>query len=702
MTLSFLSPWFLLAGLAVAVPIVIHLLQRRREVVLPFSMVRFVLLARRRSSRRLKLRRLLLLAVRMAAVLLLALILARPVLRSPASPGPGEEAGYTVMIVDNSLSMAAREGGRSLFEALRVMAEDFALGAAEGELFALIPAARMGEVAPVGSWKTRPAFLQELSRTEVLPDKGDFVRAFEEAHILLREAQRRPRRIVVFSDLARGSWSDFSYLSLRDTDPSVPVRIFRVGREIEMSGGGVLALDVGGESRIAGERIEVTGQLVNLGPESAVKVELWLDGEETDRKMTGIDPGSEGVVTFFFEGLGEGSHRIEMRLREDGYAADDRRYAGLGLSPPVRVLLVDGDPGFTLVESETFFVHEALRPERLSLMDPLEVRLAGVEELARADLDAYDVVVLANVPAPPDGRALTDFVSRGGGLVVFWGGNCRAGEYAGSLTSLLPARLGGIETAAPGSPFRVGAVDYEDAVLSVFRPPDGGTLSTAAFTRRAEVVEELQGTSVPARFVDGQPWMIRGRVGDGEVLLFTSTADLAWSDLPTKPAFVPLLRRAVLGLSGNLDPNQETGILAGEEKVFRGVPALAAVAVTAPDGTVSRVEFKPSEEGRKARYRAGRQVGFYSYALGDREGIFAVNAPSVESDLHRIGAGELKSRFQQVPLEVFSREGGEDGAEFFQAGSRSLTRALFVTLFFLLLAEMLLAGPRLFPRRPSA
>jgi hypothetical protein len=667
-------------------------------------MVRFVLLARKRSSRRLKLRRLLLLAVRMAAVLLAALILARPVLRSPASPDPGEEAGYTVMIVDNSLSMAAREGGRSLFETLRVMAEDFAQSSSEGELFALIPAARMGGAVPFGSWMMRSALVQELSRTKVLPDKGDFLRAFEEAHLLLRETQRRPRRIVVLSDLARGSWSDFSYLSLRDSDPSVPVRMLRVGREKEMSGGGVLALGVGGESSIAGERMEVTGQLLNLGPEPVMNVELWLDGEETDRKMAGIDPGSEGAVTFFFEGLGEGSHRIEMRLREDDYAADDVRYAGLDLAPPVRVLLVDGDPGFTLVENETFFVREALRPERLSPMDPVAVRSIGVEELARADLDSFDVVILANVPAPPDGRALTDFVSQGGGLVLFWGDNCRAGEYARSLPSLLPARLGESETAATGSPFRVGAVDYEDAGLSVFRPPDGGTLSTAAFTRRAGVVEELQGSTVPARFADGQPWMIRGRTGDGEILLFTSSADLAWNDLPTKPAFVPLLRRSILGLSGNLDPNRDTGIFVGEEKVFSGVSgsAPAAVVVTAPDGSISRVKFKPSEEGKAARYRAAGQLGFFSFTLGDEEGIFAVNAPSVESDLYRIGEGELKSRFQQVPLEVFSQDGGENGADFFQAGTHSLTRPLFITLFFLLLVEMLLAGPRLFPRRPPA
>ena len=57
MSLTLLSPLMLLAGLGIVVPVLIHLLQRRREVVLPFSMVRFIILARKRSSRRLKLRR---------------------------------------------------------------------------------------------------------------------------------------------------------------------------------------------------------------------------------------------------------------------------------------------------------------------------------------------------------------------------------------------------------------------------------------------------------------------------------------------------------------------------------------------------------------------------------------------------------------------------------------------------------------------
>ena len=57
MALGLLAPLNLLAGLAVAVPVAIHLLQRKREATVDFPAVRFLLIAQRRSSRRLRLRR---------------------------------------------------------------------------------------------------------------------------------------------------------------------------------------------------------------------------------------------------------------------------------------------------------------------------------------------------------------------------------------------------------------------------------------------------------------------------------------------------------------------------------------------------------------------------------------------------------------------------------------------------------------------
>src|SRR5512139_1017222 len=123
MALRLLAPLNLLAALAVAVPIAIHLLQRRREATVDFPAVRFLLLAQRRAARHLRVRRLLLLLVRCLAVLCFALLLARPVVQAPGAAFREGEPGFTALILDTSLSMTALSAdGSTRFDAARDLA----------------------------------------------------------------------------------------------------------------------------------------------------------------------------------------------------------------------------------------------------------------------------------------------------------------------------------------------------------------------------------------------------------------------------------------------------------------------------------------------------------------------------------------------------------------------------------------------------
>ena len=56
MRLLFLNPWYLLGLLAAAVPVIIHLMERRREVTLHLPTIRFIIEAHRKTARRLKIR----------------------------------------------------------------------------------------------------------------------------------------------------------------------------------------------------------------------------------------------------------------------------------------------------------------------------------------------------------------------------------------------------------------------------------------------------------------------------------------------------------------------------------------------------------------------------------------------------------------------------------------------------------------------
>src|SRR4029450_12689626 len=106
MSLAFGSPWMLWGAALVALPILIHLLNRRRYVVVPFAAMSFLLAAFKSRRRRLRLENLLLLLLRCLLVLLAALAMALPFVPEDSplaalSGGPRE----LVLIVDRSGSM---------------------------------------------------------------------------------------------------------------------------------------------------------------------------------------------------------------------------------------------------------------------------------------------------------------------------------------------------------------------------------------------------------------------------------------------------------------------------------------------------------------------------------------------------------------------------------------------------------------------
>ena len=109
LAMSFVNPAFFVAGIALAsIPIIIHILNRRRYKVEPWAAMEFLLRAMRKNRRRLKFEQWMLLAVRCLVLLLVATALARPLGCSDNTLArfAGQRAGLHVIVIDNSYSMA--------------------------------------------------------------------------------------------------------------------------------------------------------------------------------------------------------------------------------------------------------------------------------------------------------------------------------------------------------------------------------------------------------------------------------------------------------------------------------------------------------------------------------------------------------------------------------------------------------------------
>src|SRR5262245_38399354 len=122
--MSFLNP-IMLAGLAaVAVPIIIHLLNRRKFQKVTWAAMRFLRNAVERNQRRMRIEDMILLALRCLLLALLALALARPAILSNATDTFGQGRVTGVLILDNSRSMGMSDGTGTRFEKAKKAAEN--------------------------------------------------------------------------------------------------------------------------------------------------------------------------------------------------------------------------------------------------------------------------------------------------------------------------------------------------------------------------------------------------------------------------------------------------------------------------------------------------------------------------------------------------------------------------------------------------
>lgn len=120
--LNLIHAGFLAAGVAVVLPIVIHLLFRPRTRTVQMGSLRFLQQVIREHRQRRRIQQWLLLSLRMLAVLLLVLLFGRPYWDRSHSRGLDQEV---VLIVDRSASMHARDSrGESSFDRALVAAKN--------------------------------------------------------------------------------------------------------------------------------------------------------------------------------------------------------------------------------------------------------------------------------------------------------------------------------------------------------------------------------------------------------------------------------------------------------------------------------------------------------------------------------------------------------------------------------------------------
>lgn len=703
--LTFLQPAFLLAGLAAGVPILIHLINRHRALVHRFPALRFLLMADRRTARKFRLYQLLLLALRVLAILLLALLLSQP-------RWGGEEAiaalalppQATVLLLDNSLSMQYRDGQETRLQRAKALAGQFVEGVAAPDSAVVLPLVTEEEVLEPPLLSADVVALWEQVRAVTSSHApADVAVAVQEAIEILRESPAPRRRLVLLTDLTVHGWERFRGSDLPRVPEDLVVQVIRLGSPERDANVLVSGVRITEPPFIEKTPLDLTVLVRNRSDEPArsLRVDLLIGGEAVGQQLADLAADEEVAVPFRIVAPEAGLHWGEVRLQGDAFAEDDRFYIALQTVAPARVLVVDGDPGTSLFESETFYLFSALQP-RGSLGPPLfHPKPLVWEGLEQERLSDYSVIVLCNVEAlsPRVRQGLHQFVTEGGGLIIFTGHQVDATRYNnlfyGSDTPLLPVSLGDPVQKPEEAP--VGLLPPGDAheALTVFSGDAADMLTRSRFYRYFSVDEDGAGeANVLLSYEDGRPFLLEGSLGRGRVLLFTSTADRDWTDLPTRIAYVPLVH-GLMGYAAHLSEAAQRPqvFLPGPTSVpMPGAQEGGSLAIFTPDGKELLSRFASRDGIIEAPVAEYTVPGIYRLDAGADPDYLAVNATRVESDFAKLQQPDLQKRWQPMSVILQEESGlGEQTGDVTLPG-REMAGVLLLSLVGVLMVENVCAN----------
>jgi hypothetical protein len=586
--MSFLNP-ILLAGLgAVAVPILIHLWNRRRFRKVVWAAMRFLQISVERNRRRMQIEDMILLGLRCLLLVLLALALARPALRSSVPNWLGRSKVTAVLVLDNSYSMGMSDGATTRLDKARRAAEQVLDTLPAGSATALLLASDV--VQPVISEPTFDLHLaRKLVREAPRVDRGtELLQALSRAVDLLKNRLAARREIYLITDGQAVGWRQFEEIRklLEQWRHEIPMHVILVS-EHETQNLGVSDLRLASGLAPLRHPLRFEAKVTNYGQDEArhTRVSLSVNDAPPGDELTidALPPGASRSVSLFAKLGADGFHAIRARIPEDRLRADDHRTVVVRAIQEVKVLLVEGESGQDARDRPAFFLQHAFTPvPREQAADYfIQTKTVNALELATARLDDFDAIVFANVREVPEATslALHAYLRRGGGVMVFPGAKLNPAFYNEQWLkrfNFLPAAFGSTRGQEDQEArfFTLQDKDYQHSIASLWNEPAAGTLASARFFRVFELIaapapqtsaapdrsgsppDEAGLPQVVLRFAEGEPAVMERPWGLGRVIQFSSTADTSWNDWPVRPSFVPWLHRAL----GALVQRQDEGL----------------------------------------------------------------------------------------------------------------------------------------------
>jgi hypothetical protein len=745
---GFVTWSFFWAGLAaVSIPIIIHILNRRRFKTVTWAAMDFLLRAMKKNRRRLRFEQWVLLATRCLVLFLLGMALARPLsCESQSVAGIGGRTGLNVIIIDNSYSMAYEanrpNGSRTHLDQAKKVAKAL-IGRLNsgGESVAIITASRPAAAVP-GFEKPNynlVAAASAVDRVEQTFGSTDLLGALQLALRAAQEDNRQPvKNLFILSDATRSAWEAPQQADALKQTAHDLAKVFRV-THYNMAEGqqqwNQAALGLAPTSNLVttkfGSDFAATVKGFGAGPDVGLRWALNdTNFPETPAIHLDTDTPPQLKTDARFKSGGPQVMSVSVTTH-DALDFDNTRWRVVDVASALKVLIVEGQRGVNVLEGSGAFLQVALSPTTDAPGGGASAAPGGPRtssyvaselisdlELGNKVLGDYRAVVLAGVGqiSATQADALAAFVKQGGLLMVFMGEPVDPQNYNSTLLprKLLPGPL--VKRVQAASDQKGFGFDFDPGgnlhpLLSVFKNQPNTGLDTAEVTTywqvdvppQSDVERVLNYQAAGATGATGgaataaaaatrpatDPAITVHSLGDGRVVFVSTTANAEWTTLPSKPVYVALVHEL---LSGSV----RTGDAWLNRTVGQPLEIPAAVRLSATptllDPAKNPVVIEASEgPGGVTVYRSRPLVrpGVYTLSTGSGNLPVAVNVPRDEADVRTLPQEAIRGALGGIELTM---RGAEVPAVTAAADTgNDLSWAFMLAVFALLAAECFMA-----------
>lgn len=627
--MSFLNPFFLLALIAVGLPLVIHLLNLRKPQKVSFSSLSFFRELKNTTIKRIRIKRYLLLILRLLAIACFAFVLARPFLPPGYSSGNAVQApAINGILIDNSISMSRIGKQGPLFDYAKEIVEVIRESARDDDRF--IIQFTNGE-------ETSGNILSSTNVDRLLDEKevsnsGNFITS--RLQMLVEALDNSPyqnKNLFFITDTQRSQVSPLQDIEL----DNISITLIDVG-EVEVQNTYVDGVNSSTSMMGTGIPFTVEVVLANEGSVNAINqfVTMEFEGENVGQYSVSLEPNERKTYSFEVTPAQAGSSTGRVIIEGDEFQADNTYYFSVQIPEQRNILLVrDTNPRDQQLSYTTTMLQAAGENDA-----QLAYNEIAMDELEGENLSGFDAVILDGLTGIPEYsfERLQDFVQNGGGLIFFPSENGNLENYNALFEEFNAGRFAGVigDYASFQSIAVADELLQEHPVFEALFEQDENEelrINNPSVFYYLKFLSSDTGVQFDLFALNnGDPLIHEKRFGEGTLIIASIGNDPGWSNFPVQPVYAPFYYRLLL-YGASSDQGGFSGHTLGQPFSWVGnINADGAVIEAGSDQIRPSVDVVSS--GVRLRYPAEDwKPGWITIKDGIREVSLSVNAEKSES-----------------------------------------------------------------------